>query len=58
VCYEYVKSYVIDQSVGKVVLIAHSQGCIMASQILDQLYVDVPAEAVKKLEVSIRGKQS
>jgi hypothetical protein len=51
VCYEYIKSYMMDHEVGKVVLIAHSQGCIMASQILDQLYVDLPSEAVKKLEV-------
>jgi hypothetical protein len=53
VCYEYVKAYCADPEVKKVVLIAHSQGCIMASQILDQLYVDLPAEAVSKLEVSI-----
>jgi hypothetical protein len=51
VCYEYIKSYISDPNVKKVVLIAHSQGCIMASQILDQLYVDLPAEAVSKLEV-------
>lgn len=51
VCYEYVKAYCSDPAVKKVVLIAHSQGCIMASQILDQLYVDLPAEAVSKLEV-------
>ena len=51
VCYEYIKAYCMDPEVKKVVLIAHSQGCIMASQILDQLYVDVPAQAVAKLEV-------
>jgi hypothetical protein len=53
VCYEYVKAYATDPEVKKVILIAHSQGCIMASQILDQLYVDLPAEAVAKLEVRI-----
>lgn len=53
VCYEYVKAYLADPEVKKVVLIAHSQGCIMASQILDQLYVDLPMEAVAKLEVSV-----
>jgi len=52
VCYEYVKAYCADPEVKKVVLIAHSQGCIMASQILDQLYVDLPVEAVTKLEVN------
>jgi hypothetical protein len=51
VCYEYVKAYCTDPDVKKVMLIAHSQGCIMASQILDQLYVDLPAQAVAKLEV-------
>jgi hypothetical protein len=51
VCYEYIKAYSTDPTVMKVVLIAHSQGCIMASQILDQLYVDLPTEAVSKLEV-------
>ena len=51
VCYEYIKAYCADPDVKKVVMIAHSQGCIMASQILDQLYVDLPAEAVGKLEV-------
>ncbi|KAE9362540.1 hypothetical protein N431DRAFT_490468 [Stipitochalara longipes BDJ] len=55
VCYEYVKAYCADPEVKKVVLIAHSQGCIMASQILDQLYVDLPVEAVAKLEVYTFG---
>ena len=51
VCYEYIKAYLTDQQVKKVVLIAHSQGCIMASQILDQLYMDLPAQALGKIEV-------
>jgi hypothetical protein len=51
VCYEYIKSYALDPQVKKVVLIAHSQGCIMASQILDQLYLDLPVGAISKLEV-------
>lgn len=53
VCYEYMKAYCADPDVKKVVMIAHSQGCIMASQILDQLYVDLPAESVAKLEVRL-----
>ena len=52
VCYKYVKAYCADPEVKKVVLIAHSQGCIMASQILDQLYLDLLVEAVAKLEVN------
>jgi hypothetical protein len=55
VCYEYIKAYCADPDVEKVVMIAHSQGCIMASQILDQLYVDLPAESVAKLEVSLHS---
>jgi hypothetical protein len=51
VCYEYIKSYCADPEVKKVVMIAHSQGCIMAAQILDQLYVDLPVDAIAKLEV-------
>lgn len=51
VAYEYVKAYCTDPEVKKVVIIAHSQGTIMASQILDQLYVDLPSEAVSHLEV-------
>jgi hypothetical protein len=53
VSYEYIKSYTVDPSVKKVMLIAHSQGCIMASQILDQLYLDLPAQAIAKLEVCL-----
>ena len=52
VCYEYIKAYLTDADVKKVVLIAHSQGCIMAAQVLDNLYVDLPTEAISKLEVS------
>lgn len=55
VCYEYIKAYCSDPKVKKVMIIAHSQGCIMASQILDQLYVDLPADAVSKLEVYTFG---
>lgn len=58
VCYEYVKAYCADSEVHKVILIAHSQGCIMASQILDQLYVDLPAEAVAKLEVRLTFRKA
>jgi hypothetical protein len=58
VCYEYVKAYCADSEVKKVVLIAHSQGCIMASQILDQLYVDMPADSVAKLEVKSLTRRS
>ena len=57
VSYEYIKAYCTDPDVKKVVIIAHSQGTIMASQILDQLYVDLPSEAVAHLEVKYSSTQ-
>ncbi|TID22450.1 hypothetical protein E6O75_ATG11244 [Venturia nashicola] len=55
VCYEYIKSYCVEPDIKKVVVIAHSQGGIMAAQILDQLYVDLPADAIAKVEVYTFG---
>ncbi len=55
VSYEYVKAYCTDPDVTKVVLIGHSQGGIMASQIIDELFMDLPSEAVSKLEVYTFG---
>lgn len=53
--YEYVKAYCCDPTVKKVVLIAHSQGGIMASNILDQLFTEISAEDAGKLEVYTFG---
>ena len=55
VAYEYVKSYCADPAVTKVVLIAHSQGGIMAAEILDQLFADLPSDSIAKLEVYTFG---
>ena len=55
VAYEFVKAYCSDPKVKKVVLIGHSQGGIMASQILDELFMDLPSESVAKLEVYTFG---
>ena len=55
VAYEYVKAYCSNPKVKKVVLIGHSQGGIMVSQILDQLFMDLPSELVAKLEVYTFG---
>lgn len=53
--YEYVKAYCSDPTVKKVVVIAHSQGGIMASNILDQLFTEVSAEDAGKLEIYTFG---
>ncbi|KAL9109945.1 MAG: hypothetical protein Q9227_005468 [Pyrenula ochraceoflavens] len=53
--YEYVKAYCADPDVDKVVLIAHSQGGIMASNILDQLFADLGQDEISKLEVYTFG---
>ena len=55
IAYEYVKAYCSDPKVKKVVLIGHSQGGIMVSQILDELFMDLPSELVAKLEVYTFG---
>jgi hypothetical protein len=55
VAYEYVKAYCLDPEVKKVVLIGHSQGGIMVSQVLDELFMDLPSELVAKLEVYTFG---
>ena len=53
--YGFIKAYCMDPEVTKVVMIGHSQGGIMASQILDELYMDLPSDAVSKLEVYTFG---
>jgi hypothetical protein len=55
IAYEYVKSYCSDPEVKKVVLIGHSQGGIMVSQVLDELFMDLPSESIAKLEVYTFG---
>ena len=55
IAYEYVKAYCLDPQVKKIVLIGHSQGGIMASQVLDELFMDLPSELVAKLEVYTFG---
>lgn len=49
VAFDYVKSCVADPTVKKVVLIGHSQGGIIVSMVLDQLFADLPSENVAKL---------
>ena len=49
VAYDYIKACLLDPTISKVVLIAHSQGGIVASLALDSLFVDLPLEAMSKL---------
>ena len=47
--YEYVKSYLSDPTVNKVILVGHSQGGIIVSMVVDRLLADLPIETVSKL---------
>ena len=49
ITYDYVKACLLDPTVSKVVLIAHSQGGIVASLVLDSLFTDLPLDAMSKL---------
>ncbi|KAL6718464.1 hypothetical protein ACLMJK_004555 [Lecanora helva] len=53
--HEYVKATLVDSTVKKVVLIAHSQGGIIVSLVVDQLLTELPAECMSKLEVYTFG---
>ena len=47
--FDSTKALLADPSVKKVVLIGHSQGGIIASLVLDQLYADLPIQTISKL---------
>jgi len=49
VAYDYVKACLLDPTVTKTVLIAHSQGGIIASMVMDGLFADLPAGVMSKL---------
>ncbi len=49
VTYDYVKACLIDPTVTKVILLGHSQGGIITSLVLDELFADLPRSAVSKL---------
>jgi len=55
VAYEYVKAWLADPTVSKVVLIGHSQGGIIASMVLDKLFGDLPTDSISKLVHSDPG---
>ena len=49
ITYESVKAYLLESTVKKVVLIAHSQGGIIVSMVLDHLFAELPESAISKL---------
>ncbi|OAX78856.1 hypothetical protein ACJ72_06830 [Emergomyces africanus] len=53
--YDHLKHCLIDPAVHKVVLIAHSQGGIIASMALDLLFTEIPPVNMAKLEVYTFG---
>lgn len=53
--YAYVKAILVDPTVTKVVLIGHSQGGIIVSQAIDDLFTQLPASTMSKLEVYTFG---
>ena len=55
VAYERIKAVVCDEMVTKVVLIGHSQGGIVISLVLDQLFTELPHSTMSKLEVYTFG---
>lgn len=52
VAYDYVKACALDPTITKLVLIGHSQGGIVISLVLDQLFADIPPSCVSKLVIS------
>ncbi|KAI9708273.1 MAG: hypothetical protein M1828_003091 [Chrysothrix sp. TS-e1954] len=55
VAYECLKSHLEDEGVRKIVVIAHSQGGILISLVLDRLYASMPAALLAKMEVYTFG---
>lgn len=55
VTHSYVKATLLDPTVSKVVLIGHSQGGIIISLVLDQLFTELPVNCLSKLEIYTFG---
>lgn len=49
VAYDHIKALLVDPKVKKLVLLAHSQGGAIASQIVDELFSDLPHDLISKL---------
>ena len=53
--YTYVKAFLVDPTVTKVILIGHSQGGIIVSMAIDDLLTQMSARTMPKLEVYTFG---
>ncbi|KAL8854491.1 MAG: hypothetical protein Q9221_000762 [Calogaya cf. arnoldii] len=52
---EIFKEYLMDEEVKKLVLVAHSQGGIIASMVVDQMLMELPDDVMGKLEIYTFG---
>ncbi|KAL9640120.1 MAG: hypothetical protein Q9204_000837 [Flavoplaca sp. TL-2023a] len=52
---EIIKEYLVDTEVEKLVLVAHSQGGIIASLVVDTMLMELPDDIVGKLEIYTFG---
>ena len=55
IAYSYVKAVLLEPTVKKVVLIGHSQGGLIASLVLDELFSELPTSCMSKLEIYTFG---
>ena len=55
IAYSYVKAVLVDPTVKKVVLVGHSQGGLIASLVLDELFTELPTSCMSKLEIYTFG---
>ena len=46
---EIFKEYLMDEEVKKLVLVAHSQGGIIASMVVDQMLMELPDDVMGKM---------
>lgn len=53
--YNYMKTTLLDPEVKRVVVLAHSQGGIIVSSVIDALYADLIPSAFDKLEIYTFG---
>ena len=53
--YRHVKAVLLDSDVKKVVLIGHSQGGIILSLVIDQLFAEMPVGCMSKIEIYTFG---
>lgn len=55
IAYEYIKLAVCDPMISKIVLVGHSQGGIVISLVIDQLFDELPTSLISKIEIYTFG---